>query len=161
MSNIIRNWQVGSVTDWRGPLGSFSYHTNQYSHIYLLAAGTGITPIYQIIRHIVQNDEEETILKLLYASRTYQDILMRKELNDLAHYWNFKVLYYVSADAGVRGSYGEQVHEGRICPEDVQREVTALLESSLAVVCGTRDFEADMKSHLIKIGFDNERVLRF
>ncbi|XP_071841734.1 NADH-cytochrome b5 reductase-like isoform X3 [Apostichopus japonicus] len=96
MSNIIRNWQVGSVTDWRGPLGSFSYHTNQYSHIYLLAAGTGITPIYQIIRHIVQNEEEETILKLLYASRTYRDILMRKELNDLAHYWNFKVLYFVS-----------------------------------------------------------------
>lgn len=31
MSNIIRNWQVGSVTDWRGPLGSFSYHTNQVS----------------------------------------------------------------------------------------------------------------------------------
>ncbi|KAJ8040115.1 NADH-cytochrome b5 reductase-like [Holothuria leucospilota] len=162
MSRCIRDWQVGTHCDWRGPIGSFSYHVNQYSHIYLIAAGTGITPLYGIISHIVENDNEETFVRLLYASRSYNDILLRKKLNELALYWNFSVRYFLSQNSGERqtNSYGEEIHVGRISKTDLAKEI-AVTESSQAIVCGTRHFEADMKGYLLELGIQEDRIVRF
>ena len=62
----------------------------------MLAAGTGVAPMIQVIRHIVHNEEEDTFVRLLYACRTYKDLLLREELNQLAAFWNFTVLYVLS-----------------------------------------------------------------
>ena len=62
----------------------------------MLAAGTGIAPMMQVIRHIVHNEGEDTFVRLLYACRTYKDVLLREELNQLTAFWNFTVLYVLS-----------------------------------------------------------------
>lgn len=62
----------------------------------MLAAGTGIAPMLQVIRHIVNNDEEDTFVRLLYASKTYKDILLQQQLNQLTDFWNFTVHYVLS-----------------------------------------------------------------
>jgi NAD(P)H-flavin reductase len=45
--------------------------------------GTGITPMYQIMRSIASNDEDDTKVALLYANHTPEDILLFEELNKL------------------------------------------------------------------------------
>lgn len=69
----------------------------QYSHIGLLACGTGIAPMIQVIRAILENEEEDTFIRLVYACRTQHDIMLKRELlDDWTSHWNFSVLYALS-----------------------------------------------------------------
>lgn len=45
-----------------------------------MAGGSGITPCYQVIREISKMKNEDIELILLFANKTEQDILLRKEL---------------------------------------------------------------------------------
>ncbi|XP_022100169.1 NADH-cytochrome b5 reductase-like isoform X2 [Acanthaster planci] len=69
MSQYIKQWKEGDSIEWRGPYGTFSYQPNQCRRVVMLAAGTGITPMLQVIRHIVTDDNDETFVHLVYASR--------------------------------------------------------------------------------------------
>lgn len=48
----------------------------------MIAGGTGITPMLQIIRAIARDPEDKTTVSLLYANVTEGDILLRKELDE-------------------------------------------------------------------------------
>jgi cytochrome-b5 reductase len=50
----------------------------------MLAGGTGITPMYQVVRAICEDPEDETQVSLVYANREEGDILLREELEALA-----------------------------------------------------------------------------
>lgn len=62
----------------------------------MLAAGTGITPLYQVARSIVDNEADETFIRLVYACRTAKEVLLKEELDHLSEFWNFTVLYVLS-----------------------------------------------------------------
>jgi len=48
-----------------------------------MAGGSGITPIFQTIIEIAAMKEEKVELVLLYANKTEEDIVLRKELEGL------------------------------------------------------------------------------
>lgn len=57
----------------------------------LVAGGTGITPLYQVICRILTRASDNTKIALVYCNRTEEDILLRKELDGLqASRPNFK-----------------------------------------------------------------------
>ena len=62
----------------------------------MLAAGTGVAPMIQLIKEVLDNEEDETLLQLVYACRTYDDLLMKDFLEEMKAYWNFTVLYALS-----------------------------------------------------------------
>lgn len=62
----------------------------------MLAAGTGVAPMLQVIQGILANDRDETFIHLVYSNRTYDDILMKDRLDELKAYWNFSVLYVIT-----------------------------------------------------------------
>jgi len=62
----------------------------------LIAAGTGIAPMMQIIQSILENEEDETIVRLLFACKCHSDILLKKQLDEWSYFWNFSVLYILS-----------------------------------------------------------------
>ncbi|XP_071952471.1 NADH-cytochrome b5 reductase-like isoform X2 [Antedon mediterranea] len=95
MSQYIKQWEVGQVMEWCGPYGNFKYSHNQYSHLVLLAAGTGLAPMLQVMQHVVSNDEDDTVIQLIYACRNYQDLLMKPLLDELSSYWNINILYVI------------------------------------------------------------------
>lgn len=68
----------------------------QYRKLLLLAAGTGIAPMSQIIQGILGNEEDDTMIQMLYACKSYNQILMKTELNDWSSFWNFSVTYVLS-----------------------------------------------------------------
>lgn len=51
------------------------WHSVKYS-----TGGTGITPMLQLIRHICQDVNDHTEMRLLYANQSEDDILLRAEL---------------------------------------------------------------------------------
>jgi NAD(P)H-flavin reductase len=81
VSKHIAAMQVGENLFMRGPFGSFEYTSNKFKKLGMIAAGTGITPMYQIMRSVYENPQDETEIKLLFANRTEDDILLKKELD--------------------------------------------------------------------------------
>ena len=57
----------------------------------MVAGGTGITPMLQIIRAIQRDPTDTTEVWLIFANQTEEDILLRKELeavpNARFHLW--------------------------------------------------------------------------
>jgi cytochrome-b5 reductase len=67
----------------------------------MIAGGTGITPMLQIIRAALKNPLDRTELSLIYANVNSDDILLKKELDELAasHGNRFKVYYVLNNPA--------------------------------------------------------------
>ena len=62
----------------------------------MLAAGTGIAPMLQVIQGILANEDDETFIHLVYSSQRYADILMKDTLDEMKAFWNFSVLYIMT-----------------------------------------------------------------
>jgi NAD(P)H-flavin reductase len=90
---ILQSLEVGDKVDVKGPIGHFHYtrpghfmnhkYEGETDRINMIAGGTGITPMFQVMKEILSNPEDETELRLLYANQTEEDILIRQELEAL------------------------------------------------------------------------------
>ena len=136
----------------------------------MLCCGTGIAPMIQVIRAVVENDDEETFVHLVYGCRTQGDVLMKKELDHFSSYWNFTVLYSLSRTsqsslASNPGSikYADKVHFGRIDVKLVEQEMPRPQAGgrSIVLVCGTQSFDEDMIQHLTHMGYTNDVYFKY
>lgn len=71
----------------------------------MVAGGTGITPLYQIIQYITENElAESPNLTLLFANRSEDDILLENELKEFAE-MNPKLKLYFSVDKSIKPNW--------------------------------------------------------
>ena len=99
MSQFLEKLKIGDKLSISGPVGKIKYLGNGRFYniknkqlkfakkITFIAGGTGITPFYQILQHINDNQAKQKNnlkIKLLFANKSSKDILLRKELNKLA-----------------------------------------------------------------------------
>ncbi|KAG2182787.1 hypothetical protein INT44_005767, partial [Umbelopsis vinacea] len=88
---------IGNSIETKGPLGSFEYFgmgqfihlkrqdTGHVKDIGMICAGTGITPIWQVLMAISQElGDQSTRISLIYGNRYEEDIILRQELEDMA-----------------------------------------------------------------------------
>jgi len=81
---LFNELRVGDVLETTGPSGHFYYEPLiDGEGLVFLAGGSGITPFMSMIRDTVQRQRLLTI-KLLYGSRTPEDVIFRGELEKLA-----------------------------------------------------------------------------
>lgn len=89
----------------KGPFVKFAYEPNAHAAIGMVAGGTGIAPMFQVLRAILANPRDRTEVRLVYASRSPDDIIMKAELDALALvHPQFKVLYTVDKAEGAAGA---------------------------------------------------------
>ncbi|KAJ1935695.1 hypothetical protein FBU59_005302 [Linderina macrospora] len=85
LSRFLHGTRVGDQVEMRGPILTMPYKSGQYKHVYMVAGGTGIAPMYQLIDRILQNpDDKDTKISLLYGSRAESDIIYREQLDKMA-----------------------------------------------------------------------------
>ncbi|KAM8870814.1 cytochrome b5 reductase 4 [Spinachia spinachia] len=76
---------VGDCLPVSGPEGTFSLRPlRDVTDLYLLAAGTGFTPMARLIQLALQDVDTIRKTKLLFLNRREEDILWRRELDELA-----------------------------------------------------------------------------
>ncbi len=76
--------QVGDTFSISAPVGEFTYERlRDANHILAIAGGSGITPIMSITEAIYDDIIDATI-SILYGTKTVQDILFKKRLDELA-----------------------------------------------------------------------------
>jgi len=74
----------------------------------MIAGGTGITPMLQVINTILSNPRDVTEVSLIFANIAHEDILLKERLDALtAKHKNFKVHYVLEkAPKNWKGSVG-------------------------------------------------------
>jgi len=97
MSKHLRTLKPGDSLDFKGPFEKIHYTPNMKKKLGLIAGGTGITPMYQIIREILKNPNDNTDVTLVCANMTDEDMLLKNELDELQlRHKNFHVKYLVT-----------------------------------------------------------------
>ena len=148
-SGYLSKLEVGDQVEFRGPKGGIRYQPNMAKKIGMVAGGTGITPMYQLIRAICENPWDTSEVSLIYASQTEQDILLREELDSLAHKYpdNFKVYYVLEKKpAEWQGGSGYVTKE-------MMEEHFAITSLPKIFVCGPPPMQDSIKKSLGALGF--------
>ena len=163
MTKLIKDWKIGDKVPWRGPFGSFKYTYNSYKRILLLGAGTGITPLYQLIQYIIKNEQEETVMNLGYSSKTFEDILLRSELLELTSNWNFSMIHFLSCQKyNNTKKYREEVILRRIQKCDIQSYLKeGSLSEILVLICGTKSYVKDMMNYTKDLNVPDQNIFKF
>ncbi|TFY53079.1 hypothetical protein EVG20_g10274 [Dentipellis fragilis] len=156
ISRYVSLLKLGDKIRVKGPKGQFTYHASLSRELGMIAGGTGITPMLQIIRAALKNPLDRTKLSLIYANVNHEDILLKKELDELAakHAGRFKVYYVLNnAPAHWKGGVGfvtkEQIHE-HLPPTDHNIKV---------VLCGPPPMMTAMKKHLDELKYPAPRTV--
>ncbi|XP_075962997.1 cytochrome b5 reductase 4 isoform X2 [Anarhichas minor] len=94
----LNSLHVGDCVSVSGPEGTFSLRPlRDVTYLYLLAAGTGFTPMARLIQLALQDGDTIRKTKLLFLNRREEDILWRCELDELAaSHERFQVEYVLS-----------------------------------------------------------------
>lgn len=81
----IAGLEIGQHIRVRGPKGHFTYTPNMVRHFGMIAGGSGITPMLQIVRAIMRGraNGDKTEVDLIFANVNHDDILLKDDLDAL------------------------------------------------------------------------------
>ncbi|KAH8491394.1 hypothetical protein H0E87_023514 [Populus deltoides] len=158
MSHHFREMQVSHYLAVKGPKGRFRYQPGQVRAFGMLAGGSGITPMFQVARAILENPNDKTKVHLIYANVTYEDILLKEELDTLAERYSshFNVYYVLNQppetwDGGV----------GFVSKEMIQTYCPAPAPDIKILRCGPPPMNKAMAAHLEALGYAPEMLFQF
>lgn len=136
---------------FRGPKGAYTHNRHTTTHIGMIAGGTGITPMYQLIRAICEDEYDTTRLSLVFANRTEPDILLRAELEAFARRYpaNFTLWFLLDEPPETDWAYGV----GFVTPEVMKARLPGPGEGTKVLVCGPPGMVGAAKKGLVELGF--------
>ncbi|KZV71119.1 nitrate reductase [Peniophora sp. CONT] len=170
MSALFRQLALGEEVELKGPIGSFVW-TGRGSYLWrgkaghvkdigMICAGSGITPIYQVLRGILHDQaDEETRIRLICGNRTIADILLREELDELLALHGaqrFKLHHTLSRAPEEGWTQGS----GRICYETMAAHLPSSSSHSLVLACGPPAMiDETVKPALRRLGWNIDEQL--
>ena len=89
ISKHMANMKIGQTLKVKGPKGAMVYTPNMVRHFGMIAGGTGITPMLQVVRAIIRGrpsngGNDNTEVDLIFANVNKEDILLKEDLDALA-----------------------------------------------------------------------------
>ncbi len=151
VSNFVHDQlKIGDKLQVDKPNGSFFVEPEkkQERHYKFFAGGSGITPIFSIIKSILEREPKSKIL-LVYANHDVEAIIFRKELDALeaAHKDRLRIAHLISH--GALG--GPKYHKGLITDalvENLFEKYGLYFDDGLYMICGPFGFMEAVKSIL-------------
>ena len=146
---------AGEKLEIRGPIGGyFTWEAGEGGPLLLVGGGSGVVPLMAMIRHRAAAGSDVPV-RLLYSSRSYEEIIYREELEDLvSRDGSLEVIHTLtrSRPEGWSG-YGR-----RIDAEMLEEVAWPPDERPLAFVCGPTPLVEGVGSALVSLGHDPARV---
>jgi len=170
MSKHIFNLKVGDHLEIKGPMPKLKYTANMKKHIGMLAGGTGITPMLQVVNEIVNNPEDKTQVTLVFANVEERDILLRHEIDHIAAKHKHIKVHYVleKPPAAWAGS------SGFVNIDMIKQFLPQPSDHTLIYVCGPPGFmqalsgtkapdfsQGELVGALAAAGYTKEQVFKF
>ncbi|KAK1756223.1 NADH-cytochrome b5 reductase 1 [Echria macrotheca] len=146
---------VGQTIRVRGPKGAFVYTPNMVRHFGMIAGGTGITPMLQVIRAIIRGRGagDRTEVDLIFANVTQQDILLKEDLDALAaEDKGFRVHYVLDKPpAGWTGGVGY------VTADMITKYLPKPADDVKILLCGPPPMISGLKKATESLGFKKAR----
>ncbi|KAG6845976.1 hypothetical protein H0H87_011024 [Tephrocybe sp. NHM501043] len=157
ISRLFAQLKLGDTVRVKGPKGNFKYTPGLADHLSMIAGGTGITPMIQIIRAALRNPFDKTTITLIYANVNEEDILLRDDLEELhdVHEQKFKIVYVLNnPPPGWKGGVGfvtkEHIKEHLPNPAST---------NSKLLICGPPPMVGAMKKNLEELKYPAPRTV--
>ncbi|KAA8590584.1 NADH-cytochrome b5 reductase 2 [Etheostoma spectabile] len=175
MSQYLDNMAIGDRIDFRGPNGLLVYKGNgqfsirpdkksepkvrKFKQVGMIAGGTGITPMLQLIRSITADPTDSTKCSLIFANQTEKDILLREELEEVKKKHPDKVnLWFTLDKPPVDWSYSS----GFVTDDMIKDHLPAPSDDVLVVLCGPPPMiQKACLPNLDKLGHRTENIFAY
>ena len=142
---------AGDRLELRGPIGGyFAWEAKDGGPLFLVAGGSGVVPLMAMLRHRVAAGSG-VATRLLYSSRSYEEIIYRKELERLSARDDSLEVIYTLTRSRPKGWSG---YERRIDLEMLKAVGPQLEDRPYAFVCGPTPLVEAVATALVGIGHD-------
>jgi nitrate reductase (NAD(P)H) len=174
MTKALDAISIGHIVDFKGPIGKFEYlgkgnctingkgrHVKKFI---MICGGSGVTPIFQVLRAVLEDDADPTKCLVLDGNRTEEDILCRAEMESLikGRTEKCKLIHTLT-----RPTEGWRGLKGRVEKELLERVVGRCGEGEMAsrdemvLICGPETLEESVHKILNDLGWKDEDLLFF
>lgn len=158
ISKYLTTLEVGDNMKVRGPKGAFVYTPNMCRRIGMIAGGTGVTPMLQVVKAIIRNrprngGNDTTQVDLIFANVNPEDILLKDELERLAKEDDGFRIYYVlnNPPSGWTGGVGF------VTADMIKERLPAPASDIKILICGPPPMVSAMKKATESLGYTKAR----
>ena len=147
----------GDTIDLMPPAGNFKLKdADKDNSIVLFAAGSGITPVFSILKNVLENGTGD--ITLFYGNKGFYGIIFREELEGWKNKYmdRLRIVHLFS-----RESPGSKIQKGRINREKCDALYDAFLSSTQideVFICGPEQMILDVKDSLGSKGVDSSKI---
>jgi len=162
--------KVGDHLELNGPFGHIEYlgkgsfkkpgSVVNTKHVAMMAGGSGITPMLQVLQHAVKEKADDTKFSLIYANKTEGDILMKDMLDDLERQGAGRIKIHYTLDFPPEGWN----HKKGFITADMIKDCLPAEASKnpLFLMCGPPPMiEFACKKNLESLGFEKKSYIEF
>lgn len=171
MSQYLESLNVGDSINIRGPKGRLEYHGKGYfqyepigkkhfKRVSMIAGGTGIAPMLQIIRDVMKkSDTDKTEVALIFANQTEKDILLRPELEEVEkdHPNQFKLWYTLDRSDNTEWKYST----GFVSKEMIKEHLFPSDDDNLFLMCGPPPMMKFVQGLLDELEYSKENRFKY
>ena len=171
MSTHLHSMEPDQRLSMKGPIPKYPLSENQHKHIGLIAGGTGITPMWQLIHHVFANPNDQTQITLVFANQTEDDILLKKELQELENRYprRFRAFYALDKPAPSWGGHSGFIDKTilkTVLPEPKEENIKLFICGPPPMYKAVSGAKAGMKqgelSGILKeLGYSEDQVFKF
>ena len=134
----------GDQFEMRGPIGGYFVWEDDGRPAFLVGGGSGVVPLMAMIR----SSSGTTPMRLLYSSRTYEDLIYRKELETPPA--QVEIFYTLTREQPP----GWSGYSRRIDDELLREVAWPAAEQPHVFVCGSTRFVDAAADGLVRLGYD-------
>ncbi|CAF0874854.1 unnamed protein product [Rotaria sordida] len=179
MSKHVHSLKKGDTVEIKGPIPKYPYEPNKFDNLVLVAGGTGLTPMIQMIEEVLFNPTDKTKITFLFANTSLDDILLKEYLDKLLETYPHRLKVHYIVDKLAKDE--KKIWQGevgyitakmlkKLIPMPAKKDD----ESLLVMVCGppgfmkllsgekTKDFKQGELTGLLKeLGFTEKNAFKF
>ncbi|CBY32815.1 unnamed protein product [Oikopleura dioica] len=173
MTQHLNKMQLGDTISVAGPKGRIIYQRNGnflirgatakdentrksgVKHIGMIAGGSGITPMMQIVRDVFKSSET-TKLSLLFANQTEEDILLREEIEQVKTDYPERFNFMYTVD---RPKDGWEYQSGFINKDMCASSLPIPGDDTMILICGPPPMvKFACLPNLKELGFNDDQI---
>jgi ferredoxin-NADP reductase len=152
---LVDDLRVGDKLELRGPIGGyFVWETQMGGPLLLVAGGSGIVPLMAMLRHRATAGST-VATRLLYFSRSFEDIIYREELARLEETDQMLEVMHILTRAHPPGWTG---YTRRIDTLMLREVAWPVEEHPLTFICGPTPFVETAAASLVRLGQHPGRI---
>ncbi len=151
--------KTGDIIELMPPTGKFFSETNptKTKNYIAFAAGSGITPIFSIIKNQLETEPNATF-KLFYLNRTVKSIVFKEEIELLKnkYFGRFEIFHFLTKEFR-----NIELLNGRFTSEKIQtlsKSIIDIPNTDECYICGPQEMIFLIRDELVNAGLEKEKI---